>query len=138
MSATAQSLSSKPPPKNKPAALGSRKQRRALELICWLQPLRLQFPEFKAILDGSIEDLTHEAARNPEADRQLVLRAIHSGLWSITDLLDELPIKRKALQAILDKLLADNILIRKTPEVRSDLGGRPEALYLPSPNSLCK
>jgi len=136
MPATAPTVSSAPPlPASKSALVSKRKQRRALDLIAWLQPLRLAYPEFDAILEGSIEDLEHEAARNPEADRQIVLTAIHSGLWSITDLLEELPIKRKQLQAILDPLVAAGILLKKTPEVRSDLGGRPEALYLPAPNT---
>lgn len=138
MSALASSLSRNLRPKPKSVCLGSKKQRRARELICWLRPLELQFPEFRAIIQEAIEDLHHEAARNPEADAQMVLRAIHSGLWSITDLLDELPIKRKALQAILDHFLQNQTVIRKVPEVRSDLGGRPEALYLPAPNTLCK
>lgn len=136
MSATASSLA---PPRIPPSTkLTKRKARRALELIGWLEPLRLAYPEFDATLVDSIEDLQLEANRNPEADRQLILSAIHLGHWRISDLLDELPISRKELKVILDSLVADSIVITRIPHVRNDLGGRPETLYLPAPNGLRK
>lgn len=138
MTMHATSASALIPPPSDTAHVSKRKQQRALQLVGWIEPLQLHYPEFAFILEGAIEDLQQEAKRNPEADNQLVLRAVHSGFWTISDLLDELPIKRKQLQAILDRAVAAKILITKIPEVRSSAGGRPETLYLPAPNSLCK
>ncbi|MEP6743428.1 MAG: hypothetical protein ABJB61_13095 [bacterium] len=118
--------------------MSKRKTRHALELIDWLQPLRLAYPEFDGILAGAIEDLQHEAKRNPEADRQLVLSAIHLGSWTIGDLLLELPMKRKPLQTILDHLVVKEVVIKSVQDSRDDLGGRPTILYLPAPSSLRK
>ena len=127
------------PPRSNSAQACKRKSRRAQLLIGWLEPLRLAFPEFNPILQGSIHQLKHEAKRNPESDRQLVLNAIHAGAWTIDDITDELPlIKRKPLQKILDSLVASKTVFTDIRKPKEALGGRPQTLYLPYPTAPLK
>lgn len=139
-----QSPTATPVPKLSPrsvsvASASRRKSRRALLLIEKLQPLLLEFPEFKTILADSIEELRHETSRNPESDNQMVLHAIHCGAWTISDLLEELPtLRRKALERILGELL-DGQTIMTAPQPKRSEGGRPpETLYIPVPNIASK
>lgn len=126
-----------PPPSNS-VHVSKKRRRRALDLVGWIAPLKLAFPEFESIIGGAIQDLEHEANRNPESDRQLILAAVHSGIFGTSDLVDELQMKRKELQTHLDALVLANCLIRTTRKSKYVVGGRPEYLYIPAPNSLMK
>jgi len=65
--------------------------------------------------------------------RELVLAAIHQGIWTIKELMEEANLSRPKVQFILDALVDADIV--GTASRKTSTGGRPETLYYPVPNT---
>lgn len=115
--------------------VNTKRRSRALLLIARLKKLTKSFPEFQRILDEALEELSIQANRTPKADRAIVLRAIHTGAWTIKEIIAETRLSRCETQAIIDRLLKAKIIIKSGRNSENSLGGRPEHLYIPAPNA---
>jgi hypothetical protein len=121
------------------ANIGRKKTKRH-PVIDRLVKLSHQFPQFKAVLDETVENLTTQMARtrSPEVNRRVVLSAIHRGCWGFEELMEESGLARKALQKILDSFVASKIVITVERKRDDSNGGRPATLYIPGPNTTGK
>lgn len=85
--------------------------------------------------DGVVRNTARIGKRRRITPQQqsFILNAIHLGAYTIKELMDESGLTRPRLQLILDHLVTSRIVI--TAPRRNSIGGRPELLYMPAPNT---